>query len=246
MEDILLEHGLERPASRFRGPAPPVHSWASRRGSASRLLGVLGGGRPSRRFARVNGFGNRLTDIRQISGRTTTINRRRWGSLGPETAGRTNYNAVTSGAVPPSQGGDTGSNPVGTTQVIGHLAASHEPVGPLWPRAVPRGRHRGGFLSPPNVQCSTDLLAGPPFFFSSQSSARSSMGGTLWSTRDSSFGWRSVQPGWPSPAELPRTCRSMRATKMASAIVPTTLTAAATCSPRTKASRAASTMARPT
>ena len=35
-----------------------------------------------------------------------------------------------------SQGGDTGSNPVGTTQVIGHIRVSHERVAPHWPRGV--------------------------------------------------------------------------------------------------------------
>jgi len=78
------------------------------------------------------------------------------------------------------------------------------------------------------------------------SSARHSMGGACSPREVSSFAWRSVHPGRPSPSELPRTRRSMSATKTARAIVPTTLTAAATCSPRMKASRAASTSAGPT
>jgi hypothetical protein len=51
---------------------------------------------------------------------------------------------------------------------------------------------------------------------------------------------------WRSDSELPRTCLSMSPTNVARAIVPTTLTAAATWSPAVKASRAASTSAGPT
>jgi hypothetical protein len=44
----------------------------------------------------------------------------------------------------PSQGGDTGSNPVGTTQVRGHVRGLRGQVAPHWPRGV----HRAVTMSP--------------------------------------------------------------------------------------------------
>jgi hypothetical protein len=90
----------------------------------------------------TNGTGDPVSIPHEVENRRVAtgtdqgVNMQVGGHLPPEPQ-------VTESAGSPSQGGDTGSNPVGTTRVRGHFRGSRGQVAPHWPRGVHGGRHDG-------------------------------------------------------------------------------------------------------